>query len=448
LLVDGGIVSNIPHFLFTGGAPHNAKGRKRVLIFMLEASEERRRAGDIEELLMQLASLAVDGGTDVQLAFTPDMARIVIPTGNIRATDFNDMDEAKVSMLVTNGRSAANTFITGELLSTQGYPAESSAIYDEHEAYLTVCEQLYSTRSSVRIAMPDTKWFWELFATALHWRKTDVRIVVFVPPITTNLPEAAKEEQRRALLEGMGAELIETATLPFHGMLFDSVTSSGAGALTFPRERSDYEPAARFYSGRKDQAALIALNEMLPLPKVRAANSQHKPKLQPGDEAILLARLRENVQFYREPGVVLAIEEVEVSRVFLISRYVRAFRYKQIGSLVDHYQEQRLELFAPAYVSLCSGGNAIVTPPVIEETGSILVALEGNTRFLYCFNNGIAKIKAVVVRGVKAELPGKPVPLKQVRITTIKHLPGERMVGYNHGLFRDIERAVRPLPVG
>lgn len=88
----------------------------------------------------------------------------------------------------------------------------------------------------------------------------------------------------------------------------------------------------------------------------------------------------------------------------------------------------------------------MVTPPVVEETNSKFVALEGNTRFLFCFNNEISKIKAVVVRGVKAELPGKPVPLKQVRITTIKRPPGERMVGYNHGLFRDIERAVRPLP--
>jgi len=87
-----------------------------------------------------------------------------------------------------------------------------------------------------------------------------------------------------------------------------------------------------------------------------------------------------------------------------------------------------------------------VTPPVVEETNSRIVALEGNTRLLFCLNNGISKIKAVVVRGVKAELPGKPVPLKQVRITTIKHPPGERMIGFNRGLFRDIERAVRPLP--
>ena len=247
-------------------------------------------------------------------------------------------------------------------------------------------------------------------------------------------------------MEGMGVELVVTPSLPFHGLLFDSVTSSGAGALTFPGDRSDYEPAGRFYSGRIDQAAVAALNEMLRLPNPPAANSQHNPRLQPADQGALLERLQENVQFYREPGVRLAIEEVEIAKVFLISRYVRAFRYKQIQSLLAHYRAQGLELFAPAQVPLYGGGFSFVTPPVVEETNSRIVALEGNTRLLFCLNNGISKIKAVVVRGVKAELPGKPVPLKQVRITTIKHPPGERMIGFNRGLFRDIERAVRPLP--
>ena len=195
-----------------------------------------------------------------------------------------------------------------------------------------------------------------------------------------------------------------------------------------------------------DEAALAALNERLPSPKAFGDNYQHKPQLQSADEDALLTRLQENVQFYREPGVTLAIEEVEVSKVFLISRYVRAFRYKQIESLVSHYQEQGLELFAPAQIPLYGGGFSFVTPPVVEESNSQYVALEGNTRFLFCFNNNIAKVKAVVVRGVKAALPGKPIPLKQVRITTIKHPPDERMIGYNNKLFRDIERAVRPLP--
>ena len=445
LLVDGGIVSNIPHFLFAGESRSPAKARKRVLLFMLEATEERKRANDAKELVSQIASLAIDGSTDVQLTFTPNIARILIPTESIRATDFDQMDAAKISMLIANGRSAAENFITSELLNTHGSSPDSHSISDEHEAYLTVCEQLYTIRSDVRIAMPDTKWFWELFPTILHWRKTNIRIVAFALHQTSNAPDDAKEKQRRSLLAGMGVELVETASLPFHGMLFDTVGSSGAGALILPGERSDYEPFARFYSGRIDQAAITSLDQRLSLPAVPFSCPKHGLHLQPADKGTLLSRIQQNVQFYRDPSVTLSIEDVEVSKVFLISRFVRAFRYKQIGSLVEHYREQGLELFSPAHVPLENGDVSLVTPPVVEETGSMFVALEGNTRFLYCFNNEIDKIKAVVVRRVSAELPGKPIPLSQVRITTIKHPPGERMVGYNHRLFRDIERAVRPI---
>jgi hypothetical protein len=245
----------------------------------------------------------------------------------------------------------------------------------------------------------------------------------------------------------MGVQLQETENLPFHGFLFDTVASSGAGALILPTERSDYEPAGRFYSGKLDKSALFALDERLEFPKeIYYQMGFHEPQLQAIDENKLLAKLKNNIQFYRDPGVTLSIEEVEISRVYLISRYVRAFRYKQIRSLVEHYEEKGLGLFEPAQITLKSGKSSFVTPPVVEETGTTFVALEGNTRFLYCFNNGIPKIKVVVVRGVKAELPGKPIPLKQVRITTLKRSPGDRMVGFNPGLFRDIERAVRPLP--
>ena len=113
----------------------------------------------------------------------------------------------------------------------------------------------------------------------LHWRTAKVRIVVFAPPVVQESPEAAQERQRRQFLTGLGAEVFETAALPFHGILFGPIGSVGSGALTFPFERSDYEPAARFYSGRIDQAALVALHQLLPSPKERLVHAQFTPTL-------------------------------------------------------------------------------------------------------------------------------------------------------------------------
>jgi len=445
LLVDGGIVSNLPHFLFAEKLSLNSRDKKRVLFFMLEANEERKRADDSKELVSQVSSLAIEGSTAVQLSFAPDIARIVIPTGNIRATDFFAMNNEVIEVLIASGQTAAKAFIEGELLKTHGAQPESLTVFDEHEAFLAVCEQIYTTKSDVRISMPTTKWFWELFPTILHWRKIGIRVVAFAQPISTNYPDGAKEAQRRELLEGLGVELLEVATLPFKGMFFDA-PGAGARALIYPEEQTDYEPAARFYSGRLDQSALSALYDKIQGLVGESVTSSNQPTLVSTDPAVILDKLKENVPVYREPGVLLAIEDVEVSKVFLISRYVRAFRYKQIATLIEHYNDEELELFAPAKVTLSGGAESLVTPPVVEETGGKFVALEGNTRFLHCYNAGITQIKAVVVRGVKVELPGKPVPLHQVRITARKHAPDERMIGYNHDLFRSIERAIRPIP--
>lgn len=447
LLVDGGLISNLPHFLFSSKSSSKQKSRKRLLLFMLEATEERQRPADFLELLSQLATLAVDGATDLQLSFAPDIARIIIPTGHIQATDFDKMNDENVQWLIDSGRAAGETFMRRELLNVRGSSPATRVINDEHEVYLAVTEQLYSVQSEVKIASADTKWFWELFPTLLHWRKTAVRVSAFSPPVLGNSPEHAKELQRRELMAGMGVDLINTAELPFQGYLFDPVVNPGACGLTLISARSDYEPVARFYTQRLDNAALTALHGLLPVRNPDAELSA-QPRLERMDEADLLSKLRENVQVYRHPGVSLAVEEIVISRVQLISRYVRAFRYTQIGSLIDAYREVGLELFEPAQVSLIGGDRSIVTPPVVEESGDALVALEGNTRFLYCYNHGIDRIKAVVVRGVRAELPGRPVSLRQVRITSLKHPPEGRIEGFNFGLFRPIERAVRPINEG
>ncbi|MEK7951411.1 patatin-like phospholipase family protein [Luteolibacter soli] len=444
LLVDGGVVSNIPHFLFNGAAKRGRQS-KRVLLFMLESTEEQNRACDAKELASQVASLAVDGGMDVQLSFTPNIAKIVIPTGAIQATDFDSMDAGKVNSLIESGQRTAHKFITEELLNSQGAGSGVSIIYDEHEAFLAVAERLNSVRQSVRIAMRDTKWFWELFPTVLNWKKTGIQVTVFTTPLGGCSSEGPKEKQRRGFLDGMGVELKVVPSLAFEGFLFDDATAVDSAALIFRGEKSDYEPLARYYSGRIDQTAVSALGDKFSLNSA-FDGMNFQPKMSSSDESTLLELLKTNVPFYRDPEVRLSIEEIEISRIHLISRFVRAFRYKQIGSLVESYSEAGLELFEPAQISLRDGTYSIVTPPVVEPAGLDFVALEGNTRFLYCLNNGISKVRAVVVRGVGVELPAAPIPLKRVTITAVKRPPEERMVAFDHTRFRDIERAVRPLP--
>jgi len=444
LLVDGGLVSNLPFFVFSSPDARQQSHCKRILVFTLEAARDAAKPVDLQALLDQLITLAIDGAMDVQLSLARDVARIAIPTGAVRATDFDKMSPHEVDKLIKSGVGAAETFIVNELFSTRIPAGEQRPIFDEHEAFLRITEQLYAAKSEVIIAGQNTKWFWELFPTIYYWRRTGVRLLCFVRPLSEGEPDTAKERQRRQYIAGLGIQIQETSVLPFRGFLIDGVGNASSSALLFTADRSDYEPFAQFYTGRADAAVLAPLHNAVRSLCPQRGDTQVAAPLQAADQNDLIGRLRTHIPFYREPNVEIRIEEVDITDVYLISRYVRAFRYKQIGSLVEAYRAGGLQLFQPAQILLSGGETSLVTPPVFEHSGGKFVGLEGNTRSLYCANNDIVRIKAVVIRGVGVPWPGVPVPLKQVRITDSKHPPEERIQHYDRALFREIERAVRP----
>jgi predicted acylesterase/phospholipase RssA len=445
LLVDGGLVSNLPFFVFSMPDVKRHSRSKRTLLFTLEASREAAKPQDLEDLLQQLITLSIDGAMDVQLTLVQDLAKIAIPTGSISATDFDKMDTKAVKKLIENGSEATENFIKQELFSARSPSLEQRPIFDEHEAFLRITERLYAAKSEVIISGPNTKWFWELFPTIYYWRRTGIRVICFAPVSAEQGLEGAKEGQRRRYISGLGIQIREVATPPFTGFLIDGVGNASSSALLYTADKSDYEHFARFYSGQADAAVLLPLHNSIRNLCPDQTEIPAAALLHAADENELVNRLRTHIPFYREPKVTIGIEEVDLSDVYLISRYVRAFRYKQIGSLIDAYKSADLQLFEPAQVPLSGGDTSIVTPPVFEWSGGNFVALEGNTRTLYCANNGVTKIRAIVIKGVGVPWPGVPIPLRQVRITDSKHPPEERIQHYDRALFREIERAVRPI---
>jgi predicted acylesterase/phospholipase RssA len=445
LLVDGGLVSNLPLFVFASRSNFDQPPGRRTLSFALEADQSTDRPRDAKTYLRKLIGLTIDGGTDVQLRFQPDMAKITIPTGTIQATDFESMDATKVETLIENGRVATNSFLRHELLGTRSGTLQSKSIFDEHQAFQRLTDQLTAVRKQAIISFSDTKWFWDLFPTVFYWLRQGVQVHCFTLPLNQSLVDSAKEMQRRHLMTQMGVLLYERGDVPFRGFMIDNGTDATSSALVFAADRFDYEPIAQHYEARTDATVLAALYD-----KLRPILNPSPPTVSPllmeaAPEQELVGLLKNNVRQYRNAKVQVTVEVVDVSKVLLISRYVRAFRYQQISTLVDALGQNKLDLFQPARIRLADGGFSIVTPPVYEAVDDQYVAIEGNTRSLYCLNNNIAAIKALVVRGTNEPLPGRPIPLRQVRITGWRHRPEERIEGFNRDLFRDIERAVRPL---
>lgn len=447
LLVDGGLVSNLPLFVFAAGSTSDQFPDRRTLSFTLEADQSTERPQDAKNYLRKLIGLAIDGGTDAQSRFRPHMAKISIPTGTTQATDFDRMDKTVIETLIENGARAATSFIKQELLAAQGGVSKTKSLFDEHQAFLRLTEHSTSARNLVVVSFPDTKWFWELFPTAFYWLRHGVQIHCFTAPPNDSSADSAKEDQRRHIMTRMGVLLYEQTGVPFRGFLIDNGREPTASALLFAENHFDYEPVAQYYEARTDVTVLAALYDKV-RPLLRPATQSEPLVVEPAPLSELVDLLKTNVRQYRNSNVRIGMETIAISNIRLISRYVRAFRYRQIGTLVEAYGQSNLELFQPARIALAAGEFSIVTPPVFEAVDDQYVALEGNTRSLYCLNNGIATIKALVVRGTNEALPGIPVPLRQVRITSSRYRPDERIQGFNRDFFRDIERAVRPLVQG
>jgi len=443
LLVDGGLVSNLPHFVFFH--KEEPEREKRVLCFALEADEPTGRPVDAPAYMRRLVSLSIDGATDVQLRLQTNIGKVFIHTGSVQATDMDRMDLATVDALIEKGKTATDSFIRQELRGATKLSISNRILLDEHQAFLSITEQITAVRRQAVISFRDTRWFWELFPTVLYWRRQGIRLYCFTLPVTDDSVEASKERQRRYLMEQMGVHVIESTKLSFHGIMVDSGNTTTSCALVFGNGHSDYEPIARFYGASTDSLALSSIYDRIKTHLPQSLSEPPAVTLVAIPPAEIIKLLKSNVRQYRASHVELSLERVEVKKILLISRFVRAFRYQQISTIVEAYREKKLPLFSPMAVQLADGTSSIITPPVLEVLADGYVALEGNTRSLYCVNNGIEFIDTIVVRGVTEALPGRAVPLKQVRITSYKRRPEERIDGLDRDLFRDIERAVRPL---
>lgn len=126
LLVDGGLVSNLPHFVFAN--QKHSEHDRRILCFALEAEEKDGSPKDPISYLKRLVSLAIDGATDVQLRFKTDIGKVSITTGSVQATDMDKMDKDIVESLIESGKSATASFIRQEMLgATKLSAARASA---------------------------------------------------------------------------------------------------------------------------------------------------------------------------------------------------------------------------------------------------------------------------------------------------------------------------------
>jgi len=443
--VDGGLLSNLPTFIFSGRQHSDRPLSTRILAFSLDADEEGPVEWDTFHFLKLLVNTIVDGSQKLQLDQQKNVHIIKIPTGDIKATDFHRMTPTLTQLLIDNGAKATRQFFDEELQYVHPSRAAASVCYGTDELYTHVTGGLDISLDRIVIAEDDTDWVYKLFPSLLCWRAKGVPIQVLLPEHGDHVKHGP---YRRKLLRLLGADVTELqgkSSVPIRAYVLLSQDLGDARAIIgVERGLGAHGIEAVLYEGYLDAPAIRSIVSLLDEKIQPTGAVTPRPSIVEGEQDRLLRSLK-TVGQYAKTGVSLTLENVPVERMLSLTRFVREYKYKQIHHLIRLYSRNDLPLFASAYVSLSDGKKSILTPPVVEESGENFILVEGSTRATYCRDLGIPKaIRCIVARGVKDPLPSEVVPFRQVRVIGRTLQAGERYKGFNYGHFRSVENKVHP----
>jgi predicted acylesterase/phospholipase RssA len=439
--VDGGVLSNLPTFVYVEGPRRTAPLSKRILGFALKADASPNDQQNPFDLVKGLVETVIDGATEVQLRAQPEVHVISIPTAGVRATDVDKMkNKETVDSLLESGRRAARSFFEEELRRFQSTGRANPLCGDNAEMYSAIVENLDNAVQDVLISGQNTSWIFKLFPAFLYWTTKRLRVRVLVPSVQHR---DADEVYRRALLRSMGAIVAEVPHTLLPAFIFDgndATRASGVVGIRGPDDRK--EAFAMKYSAPYDSEVIAALYERIS----QNFSGDEKdivewPALRAADESALLNVLRAVRQYSHQEEVKLENADVPLDSLLALRKHVNEYKYRQAELLSKLYRAKGIPLFAAADVTFGDRQTSIAGPPVVEKSGDKYVLIEGTARAVFClrYRKTLGEtLRCVVAEGVGEPLPAQPCPLKYVLPVTRD--PG---ISVNYANFRPVENVLQ-----
>lgn len=443
LFVDGGMLSNLPSFVFANPPKTQTALGGHILAFQLEGHDKARTGWSIDWLIQRLIDAAISGATLVQQSVQRGITRVRIPSGDISSTNFRIQDR-EIDFLLASGRRAVIDLIRNEHeYISAGTPADIVR-YGEDEMFDDVVQEMSIPGDRLAVACTDTEWFWYLFPSVIHWIFAGARVDVLMEKRELK----PSEEQRQEMLKKLGANIVEVQRLPFAGYLLERRDERHNAAFILSRDKGTYALFATVYIGAKHYAMISSLlrsfSEAAKWPAAAAIN----PSLRKADAQDMIGMLKRGVNQYTDDCVTLELKSVSLNgtdtTVQMVVRRVRSYKYRQIPHLIALYAKFGLTFCEPADIVVDGQTVSKIVPPVMEKWGDALVTIEGNTRVYYLDRNKGESVVALVASGVRSPLPGRPVAPSAALLTTYDLKINERIMAFDYNNFRAIERAARP----
>jgi predicted acylesterase/phospholipase RssA len=449
LCVDGGMLSNLPSFVFAGDQPQGA-GRfsARILAFQLVESGQAETPGfdGLQEFAVVLANTVVSGSTDIQMLLQSNIYRVPIDTGTVKSTDFANLNSEQKGQLFKSGSDAVTKFVAQENAAVYAmHPSTTYAGFDQK--MLLYVQSLSDCNRDFWISDVSSYWFYSIFPAIFDAIQRGIRI-----HFVTSEPDPADmkhEVYRRGVLQRLGVDIHIISRLPFNGFIRDPETDLAVVAMSSERgvvNKHTYDiEQVRAYSNSKDRAVVRSFWNLLQAAVAQVPGKKFvagKLLLRSCDENELFRRLSNVSQYENAKFRLDTIDVVETLGV--VQNHVKEYKYLQIDGMVRAFQSSGIELFFPQQIVFGDDTSSIVTPPVLETIGDSLVVIEGHTRAFYCLRNGIRKIKAVVVDGA-GPLPGSLKRLSHLTLSSKTINVDGQVEDINWDYWRNIEEEVHPI---
>ncbi len=431
--VDGGVLSNLPSFVYKKNEPSDVPLASRVLAFALQGDPQHETG----HMLSRLAETVVDGNQDIQGSLLGEIPTIRIPTGEVKATDFSKMTKEKVDQLIQSGIEAAKKFFEEESLHVRNSGSSRRIIQGSDELNASLIERASGVQELI-ISELDCKFVFPLFPMLLRLRLLNVPITVYLPD---KREAQGNEAYRERLLSVLGCRL-QYKQIRYRSFIFDSATTHASAFVKPPTVDDDQKAGITQYHAPNDAVVISTLSGA-----IRCADTEGPinfiPKLEQITEQEVLRRLR-NVSQYSAAETRISFKTVATRDLYSLARYGREFKVKQIDYLYETFRDAEITPFTPAAIQLISG-RSIITPPVVELYGDKLLLVEGTSRAIYSRDMGIEEFPCVVVENPRGSLPSNHVPLSQVRVIGRTLGPEYRYEGWNYENFRHIESTMHTL---
>ena len=449
--VDGGIVSNLPSFVLNN---RQIGGFEKLLCFTFSSNgtAPSSRIAEhplIEAYLKDLISAVIDGAVHIQTELQTNLHVIEIPDLPLQTLDFDKINSDSLKQMFAAGEGAAARFFDEEVIHIRTSASARTILTTETEALNRIVREEPDEGDEIVFALKSTRYVYNLFPTLLNWRLQGTRITFLTEPVIGSGGSVQHEHFRRLVLAAMGVTVAVSGGLPFEAAFFKK-NDLPNGAIVFDERRLEADAACfgvryeRTYDSTAIEALYTDVHACLFNEKTSRKCLKTRIEIKTGGVDELLKRLKTVREYGRR--VRLSLEEVDVSKIIFLTKYIKSYKYHQIKRIFEIYERNGIDLFESVQIRYSGDIDVImaVTPPVAEEHGGNYYLLEGNSRLTYLIKERRARtLKMVVARDVTDGLPttGK-VRAEQLLITDEGKVGSARFERFNPELFRRIEEAV------